>query len=41
MNFIIKKLFSGKLFYNDINEGNYTPFNWYFMEKIDNIFYIF
>ena len=41
MNFIIKKLFSGKLFYNDINEGNYTPFNWYFMEKIENIFYIF
>ena len=41
MNNILKKLFSGKLFQNNKDEGNYTPFNWLFLEKIESIFYIF
>ena len=41
MNIILKKLFSGKLFQNNTVEGNYTPFNWFFIEKIETILYIF
>ena len=41
MSFILKKLFSEKLFLNNSNEGNYTPFNWLIMEKIETILYIF
>ena len=41
INYIIKKLFSGKLFFNNINEGDYTPFNWFFMDKMENILFIF
>ena len=41
INLILKKLFSGKLFQNDKIEGNYTPFNWFFMEKIENILHFF
>ena len=41
MNFIIKKLFSGKLFINNLEEEDYTPFNWFFMDKIEDVFYIF
>ena len=41
INLIIKKLFSGKLFFNNINEGDYTPFNWFFMDKMENILFFF
>ena len=34
---IISKLFSGKLYLNNSSEGNYTPFNLYFFEKIEDI----
>ena len=38
---IINKLASGN-FFKSIDEGNlYTPFNWYFIEKINNLFDIF
>ena len=41
LNSILIKMFSGKLFLNNSTEGNYTPFNWFFidnMEKILNFF---
>ena len=41
MNFFIKKLFSGKLFQNNLAEGDYTPFNWFFIDKMENILYFF
>ena len=37
INGILNKLFSGKLFV----DNNYTPFNWYFLEKIPDIIEIF
>ena len=41
INVIIKKLFSCKLFLNDKNEVEYTPFNWFFMDKMETIFECF
>ena len=41
LNFILKKLFSGNLFHNNNEEGNYTPFNWFFMDKIENVLYFY
>ena len=41
INYILKKLFSGKLFTNDLKEGNYTPFNWFLMEKMETILNFF
>ncbi len=41
ISFILKKLFSGKLFVNNASEGEYTPFNWFFMEQIENILKFF
>ena len=41
INYLIKKLFSGKLFFNNLNEGDYTPFNWFFMDKMENILFFF
>mgnify|MGYP003571309309 CR=1 FL=1 len=39
--YIINKLASGN-FYKSINDENlYTPFNWYFIEKMNNLFDIF
>jgi len=38
---IITKLFSGKLYLNNSIEGNYTPFNLYFFEKIEDILNFF
>ena len=38
LNYIIKKLFSGKLFYNNLEEGEYVPFNRFFIEKMEEIF---
>ena len=37
LNHILKKLFSGKLFLNNLKEGEYTPFNWFFIDKMENI----
>ena len=41
INFILKKLFSGKLFINNLEEGDYTPFNWFFLDRIEDIFNFF
>ena len=41
VSFILKKLFSGKLFHNDAIEGSYTPFNWFFMDNMEKILYFF
>ena len=38
INYILNKLFSWKLFLNNEKEGDYTPFNWFFMDKIENLF---
>ena len=37
---ILKKLFSGKLFKNNYEECNYTPYNWLILDKFENIFNI-
>ena len=39
INVILNKLFSGKLF--KYTDSNYTPFNWYILEKIPEIIEIF
>ena len=43
INQILDNLFSGQLFYdnNNINKNNYTTFNWYFIEKIPQVYNIF
>ena len=41
INIIIEKLFSGQLFKNDIKEADYTPFNWFFLDKIETILLFF
>ena len=41
VNFILSKLFSGKLFLNNSTEGDYSPFNWLFLEKMENILFFF
>ena len=41
LNYILKKLFSCKLFLNNEMEGDYTPFNWFFIDKMENIFYFY
>ena len=38
---IIQIFFSGKLFLNNSTEGNYTPFNRFFIEKMENIVFFF
>ena len=38
---IIKIFFSGKLILNNSTEGNYTPFNWFFIEKMEKILFFF
>ena len=37
INLILKKLFSGKLFINNRKESEYTPFNWFFIDKMETI----
>ena len=37
INYILNTLFSGKLFKNDPVECDYTPFNWFFISKIDEV----
>lgn len=41
MNIILRKLFAGKLFLNDQNEGDFTPFNWLIFEQIEKVFAFF
>ena len=41
INFIVDKLFSGKLFLNNENEYDYTPFNWYFFDNMEKILLFF
>ena len=41
ISFILKKLFSGNLFHNNSEEGYYTPFNWLFIDKMENILHFF
>ena len=42
INEILNKLFSSELFLdNNINNNIYTPFNWYFIEKIPHIYKLF
>ena len=41
LNIIIKNLFLGKLFSNNKEEAEYTPFNRFIIEKMDDIFKIF
>ena len=39
--FALKKIFLGKLFKNNLNECNYTPYNWLILNKFQNIVNIF
>ena len=41
LNSILKKLFSGKLFKNILEESNYTPYNRFFIDKTENILLFF
>ena len=41
LNYILKKLFSGKLFYNNPEEANFTPFNWHIIDEMENILYFY
>ena len=36
--YLIKRLFSSKFFINGDAEGDYTPFNWFFIDKIPTIY---
>ena len=38
---IIKQLFSGKLFIDGWEKGEYTPFNWYIIDRIQEIYKFF
>ena len=37
ISYILKTFFSGKLYLNNAKEGNYTPFNWFFIENMNYI----
>ena len=41
LTYILKKLFLGELFYNNSDENNFTPFNWFFIKEMENIFDFF
>ena len=41
ISFVIKQLFSGKFFIDGSVEGDFTPFNWYFLEKIQDVYQFF
>ena len=41
ISYVIKQLFSGKFFIDGSAEGDFTPFNWYFIEKIQDIYQFF
>ena len=37
ISFVIQRLFSGKFFHHQSTEQDFTPFNWYFLEKFQHI----
>ena len=37
ISYILITFFSGKLYLNNAKEGNYTPFNWFFIENMNYI----
>jgi len=41
ISFILKQLFSGKFFVDGSSESDYTPFNWYFIDKIQDVYSFF
>jgi len=41
LNIILKRLFSGKLFNDNLEEAEYTPFNRLFLDKIEKILYFY
>ena len=41
LNYILNKLFSGKLFINNKKESDYTPFNRFFLNKMEDILSFF
>ena len=41
LNIILKTFFSGKLFLNNLAEGQYTPFNWFFIDNMEKILCFF
>ena len=41
ISYITKQLFSGKFFKDVEFESNYTPFNWYFIDKIQEVYSFF
>ena len=41
INIIVEKLFLGQLFKNDSKEAEYTPFNWFFLDKMETILLFF
>ena len=41
ISFILKQLFSGKFFVDGSSESDYTPFNWYFIDKIQDVYTFF
>ena len=41
VNYILKKLFLGKFFHNNLEDANFTPFNWFFIEEIEHILELF
>ena len=38
ISFLIKKIFSMKLFFNEVGSGDYTPFNWFIIDQIPDIY---
>ena len=38
---VIKQLFSGKFFLDGWEKGDFTPFNWYFIDKIPEVYQFF
>ena len=38
---VIKQLFSGKFFIDGWSGGDYTPFNWYFLDKAQEVYQFF
>ena len=41
ISYIVKQIFSGRFFINDEQNSNYTPFNWYIIEKMPSVFKFF
>jgi hypothetical protein len=37
ISFIIRQLFSGKFFFSTVEQEDFTPFNWYFVDKFEYV----